>query len=298
MNQHNQSNGRSAARGTSVPAVSLIVATVGRTTELDALFDSLAAQSFKDFDVIVVDQNDDDRLLPHLQRARLLGLTLTHLRHHPANLSAARNVGIAAAKGEWVGFPDDDCWYDTMLLEQLAERFGCRDAMSGAAVRWVETGEPPFTAPSLSWNRSRMFRDIPVASFMLFFHRQLFERIGGFDCQLGVGLWFGAAEETDLVLRALRHGALLTYHPSAMVHHPVKIPPPNRQARIAVRQRARGTGALYAKHALPLWVVVRGLLAPVVRPLLKGSFGAELAQGFAVMLGRLDGMLGWRRRAH
>jgi glycosyltransferase involved in cell wall biosynthesis len=279
------------------PAVTLIVATVGRTIELDALFDSLAAQTFKDFDVIVVDQNTDERLAPHLHRARMLGLTLTHIRNHPANLSAARNAGIALATGEWIGFPDDDCWYDPRLLEHLSERFRCRDPMSGAAVRWAEFGHPQVSAPSLSWTRSRMFRDIPVASFMLFFHRRLFERIGNFDCQLGVGLWFGAAEETDLVLRALRHGALLTWHPSAMVHHPVKIPPPGRQSRIAVRQRARGTGALYAKHELPLWVVVRGLLAPVLRPMLKGTFGTELAQGYAVMRGRLDGMLGWRKRA-
>lgn len=281
----------------STPTVSLIVATVGRTTDLDTLFDSLAAQTFKDFEVIVVDQNNDDRLAPHLQRARLLGLTLTHLKHQPANLSAARNVGIDIAQGEWIGFPDDDCWYDHRLLEQLSDRFRCHDPMSGAAVRWAEFGDSPVNAPSLSWSRSRMFRDIPVASFMLFFHSKLFECIGNFDCQLGVGLWFGAAEETDLVLRALRQGALVTYHPSALVHHPVKIAPPGRQSRIAVRQRARGTGALYAKHELPLWVVIRGLLAPIVRPILKGAFGAELAQGFAVMLGRLDGMLGWRRRA-
>jgi len=278
------------------PAVSLIVATVGRTIELDTLFDSLAAQTCKDFDVIVVDQNQDERLFPRVQRARMLGIPLTHLRNHPPNLSAARNLGIAAARGEWVGFPDDDCWYEPTLLEQLAERFRCDDPMSGAAVRWEEFGDPPVSAAALSWARSRRFRDIPVASFMLFFHRRLFERIGDFDCELGVGLWFGAAEETDLVLRALKHGALLTYHPSARVHHPVKIPPPGRQSRIAVRQRARGTGALYAKHELPAWVVMRGLLAPIARPLLKGAFGWELAQGIAVTRGRLDGMLGWRRQ--
>lgn len=75
-------------------AVSLIVATVGRTTELRPLFDSFAAQTFKDFEVIVVDQNDDDRLVSYIQRGRMLGLQIKHIRHHPANLSAARNVGI------------------------------------------------------------------------------------------------------------------------------------------------------------------------------------------------------------
>jgi glycosyltransferase involved in cell wall biosynthesis len=281
-----------------MPTVSLIVATVERTKELDQLFESLGAQTFKDFEVIVVDQNEDERLSPYLGRARQAGLAIKHLRHRPANLSAARNVGIQAAMGEWVGFPDDDCWYEADLLEQLRHRFSCTEPLSGAAVQWVEEGIPRKLAPHLTWERSSMFRDIPVASFQLFFHRKLFEKIGDFDCRLGVGLWFGAGEETDVVLRALRAGALVTYEQSARVHHPVKKPAPNAQARHAARLRARGAGALYVKHGLPVWVIVRGLVAPLVRPLLKGTFGHDLAHGYAVMLGRLDGLLGWYRRQH
>jgi glycosyltransferase involved in cell wall biosynthesis len=277
------------------PAVSLIVATVERTVELDRLFASLAAQTFTDFEVIVVDQNTDDRLQPYLERARGRGLFVRHLRNHPANLSAARNVGIAAANGDWIGFPDDDCWYDDELLAHLAPRFRCSDPLSGAAVQWVEEGVPKELAPSLTWERSKMFRDMPVASFQLFFHRGLFDRIGTFDCRLGVGLFFGAGEETDLVLRALRAGALLTFETEAQVHHPIKIPAPTPQARKAARFRERGAGALYAKHALPAWVVVRGLIAPLMRPLLRGSFGSDLALGLAVVRGRIDGLLGWRR---
>jgi glycosyltransferase involved in cell wall biosynthesis len=278
------------------PAVSLIVATVERTSELDRLFASLGAQTFKDFEVIVVDQNTDDRLDPYLERARALGIALKHLKHRPANLSAARNVGIEAACGAWIGFPDDDCWYQPDLLEALQHRFQSTDPLSGAAVQWVEEGVPSITFPNLTWERSRMFRDIPVASFQLFFHRRLFEKIGNFDCRLGVGLWFGAGEETDFVLRALRAGALVTYEPLAKVHHPIKRPAPTPQARLAARLRARGAGALYVKHELSPWVVMRGLLAPVLRPLMQGSLGSDLALGFAVMRGRLDGLRGWNRR--
>lgn len=278
------------------PAVSLILATVGRTDELQALFDSLAAQTFKDFEVIVVDQNEDERLAPHVQRASELGLSIKHIRHRPPNLSAARNAGIEAATGEWVGFPDDDCWYEPDLLEQLKPRFASSEPLSGTAIQWVEAGLPASMAPHLTWERSMRFRDMPVASIQLFFHRKLFEVIGNFDCRLGAGLWFGAGEETDFVLRALRAGALITYEPAAKVHHPIKIPARNPQARWAARLRARGAGALYVKHGLPLWVIARGLAAPVLRPLLKGTFGADLALGCSVMLGRLDGLLHWRRR--
>lgn len=278
------------------PTVSLIVATVERTKELGPLFESLAAQTFKNFDVIVVDQNTDDRLLPYIENGRRDGLQIKHVRHSPPNLSGARNAGLAWATGEWVGFPDDDCWYEADLLQQLQPRFQCTDPLSGAAVQWVEEGKPALRANSLAWERSKNFRDIPVASFQLFFHRKLFDQIGNFDCDLGVGLWFGAGEETDFVFRALRAGALITYEVEARVHHPVKIPPPTKSARIAQRHRERGAGALYAKHDLSLWVIVRGLIAPIARPILKGRFGPDLAEGWAMSLGRLDGLLGWRRR--
>lgn len=279
------------------PAISLILATVGRTDELTRLFDSFGAQSFRDFEVIVVDQNDDDRLSAHIEHAKNLGLALRHIRHRPANLAAARNAGIEAARGHWIGFPDDDCWYSPRLLEHVAARYSAADKPSGVIVRWVEQDEQPLSPADLSWERSRSFRDIPVSSITLFCERKLFKRIGGFDSRLGVGQWFGAGEETDFVMRALRAGALFTYEPLGEVHHAVNTQQPEvtLKTKMAVRHRARGTGALYAKHRLPLWVILRGLSAPVLRPVLKGRFGAELALGFATMRGRMDGLLGWRR---
>jgi glycosyltransferase involved in cell wall biosynthesis len=279
-------------------AFSLILATVGRTDELDRLFNSFAVQTFRDFEVVVVDQNTDDRLLPHLEQAKSLGVVVRHLKQHPANLAAARNTGIAAAKGKWLGFPDDDCWYDSTVLEKLEARFASAEAPAGVIIRWMEQGEPPVVAPNLTWARSSKFRDVPVSSITLFFRRDLLEKIGGFDARFGVGQWFGAAEETDLILRALHSGALVIFEPTAEVHHAVapKKLATSPQARLAARCRARGTGALYAKHALPMWVVARGLAAPVLRPLLKGALGAELAHGYAVMRGRLDGLLSWNRR--
>jgi GT2 family glycosyltransferase len=277
--------------------ISLILATVGRTSELDRLFDSLAAQTQRDMDIIVVDQNADDRLLPHLQRAAGLGLQLRHLRHTPPNLAAARNAGIEAARGTWLGFPDDDCWYDSGLLARVAAQ---DDDIDGLVARWVELDPRAGPALMLDWQRARSFREITVSSITLFLRRRLCERIGGFDNRLGLGQWYGAAEETDLVLRALRHGARLRHDPEALVHHAAPTPvqagmSDNPQIRLAARQRARGTGALYAKHRLPAWVILRGLCAPVVRPLLRGDFGAGLAHGVAVTLGRLDGMLRWDR---
>lgn len=281
---------------TRTPALSLILSTYSRSTELDRLFQSLAAQTFKDFEVIVVDQNEDDRLLPYFDIGRKSGISVKRIKHRPPNLSVARNIGIQAARGEWVGFPDDDCWYEPDLLAQLSERFDCKDALTCMAARWAEFNEADRLPTHLTWKRSRLFRDRLVTSFMLFCNRKLFDRIGGFDSHLGVGQWFGAAEETDLILRALFAGASLTFHSSAIVHHPFKQFGRTRGDRAAVRQRARGTGALYAKHKLPAWVIMRGLVSPAVRPVLPGGNVADWINGCMDSLGRLEGMLRWKDR--
>lgn len=274
---------------------SLILATVGRTLELKRLFDSLVAQTYHDFEIVVVDQNPDDRLLPMLHRARCLGLAIRHIRHSPPNLALARNAGIAIASGNWLGFPDDDCWYEARTLEHIMQRARRRDRPQGVIAHWEEQGQAQ-TAGWLSWQRSSCFRDFPVSSITTFMSKDLVHTIGGFDARLGVGQWFGAGEETDLVLRALRSGALLAHEPSALVHHAVEKPTrlQSAPARKSAQYRARGTGAIYAKHQLPLWVILRGLCSPVIKPLVSGRLGAELRLGLAIARGRLGGWLRWR----
>ncbi len=96
---------------------SLVVATLGRTFELQRLFVSLEKQTYRNFEVIVVDQNPDDRLAPILgafeEKLDLRRLTC------PAGVSRARNAGIREVSGGTKRFPDDDCWYSDDLLNKL-----------------------------------------------------------------------------------------------------------------------------------------------------------------------------------
>ncbi len=280
-----------------MPEISLIIATLHRTHELHRLFATLTQQSFKNFEIIIVDQNNDDRIKAILESKTYSGLTLKHLRHTPANLAAARNHGIAAAKGKWCGFPDDDCWYEPTTLERLHQRCEWNDMPHGVIARWVEQNQA-LSPSSLSWKKSSQFRDFPVSSISLFLHKALIARLGGFDARLGVGQWFGAAEETDLVLRALKDKANIVYEPSIQIHHKTtdSLTEQAHNYRLQAKKRARGTGALYAKHRLSSWVIIRGLLAPILRPLTKGQFTHELAHGLALTLGRLQGWLYWRRQ--
>lgn len=155
-----------------MPRFSLILATVGRTAELDRLFDSLAAQTCQDFEVILIDQNVDGRLLTRIDRARLLGLNV-HVRQlsHP-NLAAARNLGMELAQGDWVGFPDDDCWYEPDALSNLLVASQQDTGLEGLIACWVEQAAAkviPASLPSyLKLEDWRNFRGGDASSITLF----------------------------------------------------------------------------------------------------------------------------------
>lgn len=279
--------------------LSLVMCTYRRERELEPLLASLDEQHYRDFELLVVDQNEDDRLLPLLEAARERGLRLLHLRQAQPNLSAARNLGLRHASGRWIGFPDDDCWYEPEMLVKLIEHIDAAPDCTVAVAEWAEFTQQALRPLQLSWSRSRRFRDRLATSFMLFFDRRVFDRIGGFDPRLGVGQWYGAAEETDLLLRALHAGERAEFCPGAMVHHPLKPATASTAAqRQALRERERGTGALYANHALPLHVCCRGLVAPVLRQLLalcRPGVDGDLRIGLMEVLGRAEGWLHWRR---
>ena len=50
---------------------------------------------------------------------------------------------------------------------------------------------------------------------------------------------------------------------------------------------------MYAKHRLPLWVIARGLMSPVIKPIARGQLGVEFAHGAAIAQGRWQGWLRW-----
>src|SRR5579864_3540599 len=88
---------------------SLILATVGRLDEVARFLQHLGRQTYRDFELIIVDQNSDD-VLERLIRQYQGCFPVLHLRSEPG-LSRARNVGLQHFSGDVVAFPDDDCWY-------------------------------------------------------------------------------------------------------------------------------------------------------------------------------------------
>ncbi len=282
--------------------ISLILATVGRTEEVARCLRALSEQTDRNFEVLLVDQNPDDRLLPIIEEARKHGVPLRYQHMTPPSLSRARNTAIDQADGEIIGFVDDDCWYEPETVAHVRAAFDTQPGADGVVTCWVEQSEARGIVPkqegALELAAWRRFRGGDASSITLFFKRSLFVRLGGFDERFGVGHWFGAGEETDFLLRALTADAIIVRYPRARVHHHFSVESKGNfwEGCQSARKRARGTGGLYAKHRLGAWVVLRGGVAPVFSPLAKGKITAAL-RGLFVVVGRAEGFLRWKRLA-
>ncbi len=245
---------------------SLIVATINRTTELRMLLDSLERQTHRDFEVIVVDQNTDDRLLPILS-AFEGRLNIRRIESSPG-LSRARNVGLRMAAGDAVCFPDDDCCYAEDLLAKVNELFEANPEWSGIVGDSID----PSGKPNLPWrdsggalSRAKCWRR--AISYAIFVRSIVLERIRGFDPTLGVGSGspWGSGEDNDFVLRAMDAGFQIQYVREIAVFHPSLFPSFD-DARCAKRYSyALGDGKLLQKHPMPLWWQALFFSVPLLR---------------------------------
>ena len=217
----------------------LVVATVGRVEELEAFLSSLERQTHRDFRVLVVDQNEDDRIAP------LLGEGTVRLRS-PRGLSRARNAALPLLEADVVAFPDDDCVYPPDLLERVALRVDGLDGITGREPWWT-TGAATLTRDNL-WNRA--------ISFTIFLRRTIVEQVGEFDESLG--LPSSSGEEIDYLIRALDAGARIEYDPTLVVLHPEK----SRDLGSVGARDGASLGYILRKHRYPARTVARMLVRP------------------------------------
>ena len=272
---------------------SLILATVGRTEELKKFLEHLHMQTYANFELIVVDQNDDDRLVPILKDYKEK-FSILHLRSKKG-LSRARNVGLRYVSGDIVAFPDDDCWYPPDLLERVANFFEEHPGVDGLTGRSVDENLSPSTT---RWdfskgiiNRLNVFkRATSISMFIkIYNHDECFDETLG----VGAGTPWGSGEEMDYILRLLEKGQRIYYDPNLFVYHPQVI----RQFDALAIQRAFdyscGMGRLLRKHRYPLWFVLYLCIRPIggmLLSLLQCNYN-RLIYHYNVLAGRVRGWL-------
>lgn len=96
--------------------ISVIIPTYNRAHVLRRAIESVFKQNYKNFELIIVDDGSDDDTQMLLAQYSNIHIIKTSNQ----GVSSARNIGIQAAKGEWIAFLDsDDEWMENKLLKQV-----------------------------------------------------------------------------------------------------------------------------------------------------------------------------------
>jgi len=198
--------------------VSVIIPVYNQTQFVGQAIDSVLAQTFTDYEIIVVNDGSTD------ETTQVLAQYTAHIRViHQANagLSAARNSGLRVAKGEFIAFLDaDDLWYSTALatLVTYLRHHPTTDLVCGAWDLIDETGSviKPPNKPSIFQARVRANFLRAIATGNLFLVHALLVRRKCFECCGTFDPTLKAVEDWDLWIRMAMHG-----HTVKMIDVPV-----------------------------------------------------------------------------
>jgi glycosyltransferase involved in cell wall biosynthesis len=206
------------------PSVSVIIPAYNVAPYIGETLDSVFAQSFKNLEVIVVNDGSPDTeeferaIAPYRDRIR-------YLKQENRGASVARNTGLHAARGEFVAFLDaDDLWLPNYLEEQMKfirER-GCDLVCADASY----FGDPSLAHQTYMQSLMETAPSTGDVTFLQLLNaeqhlitsgivarRQPIMDVGEFDVTLP------NSQDFDLWLRLVRSGARLSYHKDVLLKY-------------------------------------------------------------------------------
>lgn len=209
------------------PAVSVVIVSHGRPASLGNCLTGVGQIDYPNFEIVIVADQSGIAAV----KAHALGDQVKLVLHDAANISTARNAGIAASAGEIVAFIDDDAvpeptWLSHLIApfadEGVAAAGGYVIGRNGISFQWkARTVYPDAHTEDLllKGDAPQVFegssaRAIKTEGTNMAVRRDVLERLGGFDPAFHFYL-----DETDLNMRIGVAGLKTAIVPLAQVHH-------------------------------------------------------------------------------
>lgn len=177
-------------------SLSIVIPTRNRLDYLGCALDSVLSQSTPPTEIIVVDDGSDSAIEAQLEPS--LQSRCRWLRNSQSRgVSAARNQGAAAAKGDWLLFLDDDDWLAPGFLAALdvAIESGPADLIWSQKISLRDGEPPPIKLPPTPSSELVGLMDATCSGMAI--RRSAFAAVSGFDENLPM------TEDRDLVFKLL-----------------------------------------------------------------------------------------------
>jgi glycosyltransferase involved in cell wall biosynthesis len=200
----------SRGKATPAPQVTVVIPSFERHAQLDELLLCLAAQEFRDFEVVIVDQSRE--LWPRWQED--FGFPVNYWHTHVRGAVRARNTGAFFARGQIIAFTDDDCrpapdWLSAAVGHFLAEPIVGIEGL----IESDHLFDPEFRPVT-----NVGFEGIGFMTANLLVRTEDFMTLGGFDLAFDRPHF---REDTDFAWRLLGRGKV-PYRSDVKVFHPAQ----------------------------------------------------------------------------
>ena len=200
--------------------ISLVLVTQNRPDLARQALDSLTRCSSQVDQVVVVDQSQPGQLLQAPSDIDYLAIC-------EQGLSRGRNRGIALARGDIIVCIDDDCTVQPGWLDDLKSRFSDCPQLGLVFGQVIPVAHDPaqVVIPGLVFHQSALARNfserirVEGMGACMALRRRCWERVSGFDCELGAGTSLRAGEELDFSLRVMASGYWVSNEPGFQVFH-------------------------------------------------------------------------------
>jgi glycosyltransferase involved in cell wall biosynthesis len=197
-----------------MPRVSVIIPAYHHAAFIGEAIDSVLAQTYRDFEIIVVNDGSPDEteevLLPYIESGKI-----RYFRQENQGAAAARNRGVKMAEGEFIAFLDDD---DQWMPDKLEWQLSCFDEADVVMVGGMNDSERHLCSKGECdscrfdvLTAEDFFRRNPIGSpGQTLIRRSAFDAVGGFDHTI----W--GADDLDLWIRLSQLGEIRKYRRLAL----------------------------------------------------------------------------------
>lgn len=203
--------------------VSVIIATYRREESLEKAIESVCSQTYRDVEIVIVDDNDDvqwnHKVEAIVEKGALNSpFKIVYLQNHPNKGSAiSRNLGIDASSGDYITFLDDDDYYLPDKVETQID-----DIVSNKADYSLTDLDLYYDDGSLCERKRRLYLTNQTNLLIchlkyhltgtdtMMFRKSYIKQIGGFE-PIDVG------DEYYLMMKAIQGGGVFSYLPKSSV---------------------------------------------------------------------------------
>lgn len=191
--------------------VSIIIPVFNQAEYLDVCLSSALAQSYHDFEVIVVDDGSTDDSWKVASQYPVQVIRQTNQGQRFKSGGPARNIGIRAAKGELLLPLDGDDWIEPTYLEKTIPLMKDRVGIVATNMHRFGAMEDVIPAQRVTLGQELMYNVLPVTSLL---RKDAVNEVGGY--------WPFGWEDWNLWLKLLKAGWLVDVVNEPLFHYRVK----------------------------------------------------------------------------